>query len=63
MDRKRLGVLSVLAGILTILALMLSRAEAMAASGAYQPHGIERAGSTLCRCPTTSGNCPCDFSF
>lgn len=63
MDRKGLSVLSVLAGILTILALTLSRAEAMPASGAYAPHGIERAGSTLCRCPTTYGDCPCDFSF
>lgn len=64
MNRIRLRYFSVLTALLLGLAMVLSFTPAKAydvSEGAIYQAGLLRANTTICRCPSLTGDCVCEF--
>ena len=60
-NRRRLGLLGMVAGL--FVALALSVGFQRPAEAAVYSAGNERAGTHICRCPVNMGNCVCEYTY
>lgn len=60
-NRRRLGLLSTVAGLLVALALSVGFQRP--AEAAIYSAGNERAGTHICRCPVNAGGCVCEYTY